>query len=67
MLIHGVASKTDNGLADPQRGKYIIWMYSNKLEFNKLSDEEQKIITDYMTKLFQIGIDFITTKTKNHE
>jgi len=37
-------------------------MYRNVLDFSKLSDEEQKIINDYMTRLFQIGIDFLTTK-----
>ena len=39
-------------------------MYRNKFDFSKLSEEEQKIVNDYMTRLFQIGIEFLTTKNK---
>ena len=36
-------------------------MYRNDLNYSKLSEEEQKNVNDYMTRLFQIGIDFLTT------
>lgn len=37
-------------------------MCRNELDISKLDEKEQKIVSDYMTRLFQIGIEYLTNK-----